>query len=216
LPAEGIISFLFILFLQPAWAANPYCQTLLTARQLQLRPIERSDLADFERIAPAATVESSEASSHEVIESTRRVFERQIEPGGIAFSFLTAKLYHDLIFTMRLGQETLGFLGVQKDRSLLEKLVGPQPDRVAERWLFLWIALDPKFEGRGYAQEALRTFLRFVLKTLAPDGLIWNFEEKNIKSARLAERLKLERHRTADGSPFFLITYDQMKALYGK
>jgi len=59
------------------------------------------------------------------------------------------------------------------------------------------IALAPEFQGRGYATEALRVLMNYLLVGLGKDRVFGSVDPRNVQSVRLLQRvgMRQEAHR---------------------
>ena len=63
----------------------------------------------------------------------------------------------------------------------------------SNRRLALGCILIPRFQGRGYTQEAVGAVLAHCLTTLNTHRIEAEIEPENVRSVRLAQRLRFQR-----------------------
>jgi RimJ/RimL family protein N-acetyltransferase len=65
------------------------------------------------------------------------------------------------------------------------------------------VALAPECQGRGYASEALRALLNYLLLTLAKDRVFGSVDPRNVRSIRLLERVGMRKESESNKSLWF-------------
>lgn len=65
------------------------------------------------------------------------------------------------------------------------------------------IALAPEFQGRGYASEALRALLNYLLVALGKDRVFGSVDPRNVRSMQLLQRVGMRKESESTKSRWF-------------
>ncbi|WP_144715207.1 GNAT family N-acetyltransferase [Curtobacterium pusillum] len=76
----------------------------------------------------------------------------------------------------------------------------------------LGFQFDPRYQGRGYALEALRAFIPTVVHDFALDRVTASCRDDNGPSWRLMERLGMRLHHSADEERVYTLDPDDLRS----
>lgn len=183
---------------------------ILQTERLTIRPFTMDDLDAFHRISDLCFGDGTKLDDAAAIDANRRMLQWKVLNEEMLARLYQAP-YGDRAVVLRSTGKLMGSVGLVPYMDVFNGMPGlrfihgddgSRPRATAEVGMF-W-AIDPAYQGQGYATEAAKAMLGYLFNEVHLARIIATTEFENRASQAVMRKLGMQLHRNETGQPPWL------------